>query len=322
MELDPVFVKALRLLHSRSKDSVSQLRSLYEEALKAKRTGCKINVGGMSSPGKRRDVEKRNFDKLKRDLSELVPCNKRSRLGSPGWNSSKSHTPSPTPPGSREDPSGGNSSCGEDPGIGDLEMNLDNLTCVICKSLNQENGNILMECHTCQNLYHQECHSPMVSNDDADDPRLIWHCSQCSKTIKRMSPSIKTGNSTSGLKSSSGSRQSPSKTDVPSGSLFKRIPDASKIVSSNVKSSSGNSSSLSTSSFKSSASLKSSSSNRLLSKPHNGTSHSLNGSSSSIGLSSSLSSCLNSSSNIISVDKRLQMMKKKAASRKKMGRDA
>ena len=37
-----------------------------------------------------------------------------------------------------------------------------------------------MECHTCQNLYHQECHKPAISNQEAGDPRLVWNCSNCS----------------------------------------------------------------------------------------------------------------------------------------------
>ena len=34
MELDPVFVRALRLLHSRSKDSASQLRAMVDDCLR------------------------------------------------------------------------------------------------------------------------------------------------------------------------------------------------------------------------------------------------------------------------------------------------
>ena len=33
-ELDPVFVRALRLLHSKSKDSSSQLRAMLDEAIR------------------------------------------------------------------------------------------------------------------------------------------------------------------------------------------------------------------------------------------------------------------------------------------------
>ena len=34
MELDPVFVRALRLLHSRSKDSANQLRAMVDDCLR------------------------------------------------------------------------------------------------------------------------------------------------------------------------------------------------------------------------------------------------------------------------------------------------
>ena len=79
--------------------------------------------------------------------------------------------------------SGGNSSEAEEV---EMELNLEGLNdcnCCVCKSLMQDVGNKLMECHTCQNLYHQECHSPPVSNEEADDPRLVWNCSECSKTM-------------------------------------------------------------------------------------------------------------------------------------------
>ena len=64
----------------------------------------------------------------------------------------------------------------------ELDMNLEGLgdcTCCMCKSFNQEIGNKLMECHTCQNLFHQGCHNPPVSNDEANDPRLVWNCAEC-----------------------------------------------------------------------------------------------------------------------------------------------
>merc|ERR1719234_3115168 len=65
---------------------------------------------------------------------------------------------------------------------GDLEMNLEfDCSCCVCKSIVQESGNSLMECNTCQNLYHQVCHNPPVSNEEAKDPRLIWNCMKCTK---------------------------------------------------------------------------------------------------------------------------------------------
>lgn len=82
--------------------------------------------------------------------------------------------------------SGGNSPDHDpDEDDGELNINLEGLndcTCCVCSSFNQENGNKLMECHNCQNLYHQECHVPPVSNEEANDPRLVWNCSGCTKS--------------------------------------------------------------------------------------------------------------------------------------------
>ena len=135
--------------------------------------------------------KKKDLDRLKKDLSELTerpPDAKRSRLDSPAL-SSASHTPSPTPPPSRGEAGDMDMEHDEEDfseagdSTGDLEMNLEeqfDCSCCVCKSFNQESGNKLMECSSCQNLYHQECHIPPVSNEEASDPRLIWNCSKCS----------------------------------------------------------------------------------------------------------------------------------------------
>merc|ERR1719319_258783 len=144
--------------------------------------------------------------------------------------------------------SGGNSS-GEE--FGDLEMNLElDCTCCVCKSFNQEISNKLMECSSCQNLFHQECHSPPVSNQEASDPRLIWNCSKCSRksssssraTSVEKSSSIVPSSSTkssekseksskttkSGRSSSSSNKHRPSPAKSDSGSLFKRVDSKSQ----------------------------------------------------------------------------------------------
>lgn len=192
MELDPVFVTALRLLHSKSKESGLQLKALLDESLRKKKAAAAaassaspLNPAPPPSSGIPRESDKRNFEKLRRDLSELVdsPAKKPRLHPSPG-RINKSHTPSPTPTptppsatglaGDRL--SGGNSSADE----GDLDLEgLNDLNCCVCKNWSQGNGNKLMECHTCQDLYHQECHKPPISNEEAGDPRLVWNCSQC-----------------------------------------------------------------------------------------------------------------------------------------------
>ena len=37
LELDPIFVKALRLLHSKAKDSAAQLRSMVDDAIASRK---------------------------------------------------------------------------------------------------------------------------------------------------------------------------------------------------------------------------------------------------------------------------------------------
>ena len=138
--------------------------------------------------------------------------------------------------------------------IGELDMNLEGLgdcTCCMCKSFNQEIGNKLMECHTCQNLFHQGCHDPPVSNEEANDPRLVWNCSECLRKqvgsyltshhasftcniclrCAHFQPSLKPtaliNKGHTGLNvlkgSAGGSRASPSKTDLSSSSsLYKK----------------------------------------------------------------------------------------------------
>jgi len=207
VELDPQFIKALRLLRSKSKDSGTQLRAMLDEAIRQKKGLCssgprspslgKQQSRSMSSErsldkDKLEKEKKKDLDRLKKDLSELTdrPLEiKRSRLDSPALSSS-SHTPSPTPPPSRgeadlemEEEEG--SEAGDS--YGDLEMNLEDqfdCSCCVCKTFTQESGNKLMECSSCQNLYHQECHNPPVSNEMASDPRLIWNCSNCSNKGK------------------------------------------------------------------------------------------------------------------------------------------
>lgn len=261
VELDPQFVKALRLLRSKSKDSGSQLRAMLDDAIRQKKglapRSPSVSKQHSRSVSSDRDKErsekdkKKDLDRLKKDLSELVdrPTEpKRSRMDSPALSStSLSHSPSPTsispPPKDTENSNSGSSDNME---YGDLEMNLEfDCSCCVCKSIVQESGNSLMECSTCQNLYHQVCHSPPVSNDEAKDPRLIWNCMKCTKNkepeggekvkpekpAKSDKPSKSSSSSSSSVKKSSSS-SSKGKESRGSGSLT-----SSKSGSSNTSSS-------------------------------------------------------------------------------------
>jgi len=227
VELDPLFIRALRLLHSKSKESDVQLKSLLDECIRQRKAGLPINIPTppvitttAGSNVKGRETEK-NLDRLKRDLSQLVPevPNKKPRMevtGS-GKMSSSSMTPSPTA-----------SLVVEETEDMDIDFqSLNDCTCYICKSFNQENGNKLMECHTCQNLYHQECHNPIITDEEVADPRLIWNCSTCKPTQQTTIPA---------KPSISGLSKNPSK---PIGSSSgSRVPSSSSSSSSSCSSNS------------------------------------------------------------------------------------
>jgi len=276
VELDPNFIKALRLLRSKSKDSGAQLRAMLDDAIRQKKglgpapRSPSVSKQHSRSVSSDRTVDrdrsekdkKKDLDRLKKDLSELAdkPTDpKRARLDSPALSSS-SHTPSPTPPPSRGE--GDASEGGSEVEFGDLEMNLEfDCSCCVCKTFTQESGNKLMECSSCQNLYHQECHNPPVSNHEASDPRLIWNCAKCTKkSVPGGKPasvvreekkpekerSSKSSISSSSKRSSSSSRHkpSPAKSDSGRGSSVNGSSGSSKSKSG---SSSGASSSSGTS---------------------------------------------------------------------------
>jgi len=247
VELDPHFIKALRLLRSKSKDSGAQLRAMLDDAIRQKKgLGPAPRSPSVSKQHSRsvscdRTVDKdrsekdkkKDLDRLKKDLSELAdkPSDpKRARLDSPALSSS-SHTPSPTPPPSRGEADASDGG-GSEVEFGDLEMNLEfDCSCCVCKTFTQESGNKLMECSSCQNLYHQECHNPPVSNHEASDPRLIWNCVKC---IKKSVPGGKPASSSSSSSSSlvkeerKPEKEKSSKSSVSSGSSSKRSSSSSR----------------------------------------------------------------------------------------------
>lgn len=61
------------------------------------------------------------------------------------------------------------------------------LACVVCKNMDYKPGNQLVECQECHSLYHQSCHKPPATDPDVLDPRTIWNCSKCTKNMKKCS---------------------------------------------------------------------------------------------------------------------------------------
>ncbi|XP_022915100.1 integrator complex subunit 12-like [Onthophagus taurus] len=172
----------------------------------------------------------------------------------------------------------------------ELELDLwkEDLMCVVCKGMDVGARNRLIECCECQILYHQECHSPPVSQEEADQ---TWTCQSC-KNAKQV------------YTSPVGSRPNSPHTKSSKSSSHKNSSGSSS-TSYKSSSSSKNAQKTGSSSSSSKSSSKQSSSSSASSSPaHN------QGVSSS---SSSSRSLMKPNINIISADKRIQSMKKKAA---------
>jgi integrator complex subunit 12 len=71
------------------------------------------------------------------------------------------------------------------------------LACVICKQIDFAPNNQLVECQECHNLYHQECHKPALIDHDVSDPRFVWYCAKCQKTLKKIAVKPNKGNNKS-----------------------------------------------------------------------------------------------------------------------------
>ncbi|ELU00565.1 hypothetical protein CAPTEDRAFT_210645, partial [Capitella teleta] len=91
LDLDPVFVKALKLLHSRSRDSAIQLKQMLDDAIAQRKSEIGSSKDGetlkpftsfkskeKSSESKKRESDKRAYDKVKNESSDSsdVPIKK------------------------------------------------------------------------------------------------------------------------------------------------------------------------------------------------------------------------------------------------------
>ncbi|XP_053556775.1 integrator complex subunit 12 [Bombina bombina] len=207
-ELDPVFLKALGYLHSKSKDSAEKLKTLLDESLckgldisyrppqkdieLPKASKPKAEVKSSSStpvssilskplpPEKvKKEAEKRTADKMKVEIIDPVDIPKKPRLEKPEAHSS------PITVQTSKDLSIPDLSSFDETSADDFAMEM-GLACVVCRQMTVFSGNQLVECQECHNLYHQDCHKPQVTDKDVNDPRLVWYCARCTRQMKRM----------------------------------------------------------------------------------------------------------------------------------------
>ncbi|XP_066488852.1 integrator complex subunit 12 [Tiliqua scincoides] len=213
LELDPIFLKALGFLHSKSKDSAEKLKALLDESL-ARGTDSsyrpsqkevdqpKISItkpisvkqepkASSSLPsgnnnGKpiaaekvKKEAEKRTADKIKLEISEGIDIPKKPRIEKPETHSS------PITVQTSKDLAMPDLSSFEETSADDFAMEM-GLACVVCRQMTVTSGNPLVECQECHNLYHQDCHKPQVTDKEVNDPRLVWYCARCTRQMKKL----------------------------------------------------------------------------------------------------------------------------------------
>uniref|UniRef100_A0A8D8LRY4 Integrator complex subunit 12 n=2 Tax=Cacopsylla melanoneura TaxID=428564 RepID=A0A8D8LRY4_9HEMI len=283
IELDDKLVKALKIMNNGYPNAAEQLKLLLDEAIKEKYGASrkpvsvlsKLTSSSSSSSKKLSGGNLSDEHGIKKPKS--LPDSKMSKLLSKHTPSSPGSPPLISIPEDDIDMKSDESSqaSSDSRGSPGLEIVDDYNKCFVCKNkrCGSGSGNKLIECAECHSSYHQECHTPPISDTDAADPRLIWYCVQCMRTMNKKTSATSLSSKSTSKSSSSGSG---SKSTSSSGYYNNSSSSSSKYSSSTSKSGSSSSSS---------------------SKPVSG-------------------SGATTSSSLISADKRIQFMKKRAASKK------
>ncbi|XP_060646687.1 integrator complex subunit 12 [Drosophila nasuta] len=175
-EVDPVLKKAVKLLHSSNPSSAAELRLLLDEALKLRFGPEKTITKNMSQ---RMLDDEANFP------GRATPQPPAQTLATDeiiNLTNSPDKLPSESPDTIADSDDGsvgvglaisGVLNTGDTGDFGDLN-------CCVCGEMVFKATNRLIECSKCGALYHQECHNPPITNEEAaDDQEHIWQCDAC-----------------------------------------------------------------------------------------------------------------------------------------------
>lgn len=331
-ELDPVLRQALQLLHSPSTDAAENIRKVLDEIIKQRHGSSKMLVNTLS----KKHLAEESLATGSGVVVKPTPASVRRHSHKSTDSSSNNSNSSPVQISSTAmglasgaattatvlttDSSGqqqeipviislpdtsGNTitTIDDDASDENIEHHLNDfadLACYVCGRIDLSAKNRLIECTKCTLLYHQECHTPQIADTELNnDQESSWCCAGCkTKSIKTQligSPA----KSYSSHSSNSSSSSSSSVSFVPTTLVPTPTAPVTQTAIIPTASSAGSSSS----------SRKDKEYSRSSSSRHH---HSSSGSRSGSGSSSSKTT-ITPSINIISADKRLQNMKKKAA---------
>lgn len=369
-ELDPVFRQALRLMHSSSSDAAENIRKSLDDIIKQRHGPSKMLINTLSkkhlaeeslatgsgvikpAPTIRRqshkssDSSSNNSNSSPIQLSTAVTVASGQVATTSGGTSATVLTTDLSGQQqeipviiSLSDSSGNATITAVDDNAIDDNIMLDNqhlkdledLVCVVCRRIDTSAINRLIECTKCNLLYHQECHTPQISDLELlNDQELSWYCDVCKKKSIKPTPISVSASPAKSYSSHSSSSSSSSSSSIcivpiaaaPATTIISSVstPAVPLNVASAPSISSGSSSSSRRDKEHSSSTTSKSKSSSSSSRHHHHHHHHHSSSSSakhertgSGSNGSSSKSSITPNINIISADKRLQNMKKKAA---------
>ncbi|EDW67654.1 integrator complex subunit 12 [Drosophila virilis] len=174
-EVDPVLKKAIKLLHSSNPTSAAELRLLLDEALKLRFGPEKMISKNMTQ---RMMDDEANFPGRATPQPPAQPVATDEIIN---LTNSPDKVPSDSPDTIADSDDGsaaglamsGVVNTGDTGDFGDLN-------CCVCGEMVYKATNRLIECSDCGALYHQECHKPPITNEEAADDQVhIWQCDTC-----------------------------------------------------------------------------------------------------------------------------------------------
>ncbi|XP_069354669.1 integrator complex subunit 12-like [Maniola hyperantus] len=210
IDFDPSIKLCLKYLHSSAADSTEQLRITLDDVIR--QTYGNSKTLGNVLPKKYLNEEKLESPSRSKHKNEKSSSSAKT-VAIPQQSPQQIQIPE------REN---------DDGSVMDGELEFDflqeDLTCVVCRQIAVQAGNRLVECDACHALYHQDCHKPVISDNDMASG---WQCASClstqgfaqgysSKSSASKSPSQLSGSTTPvKISSSSSSSSSPSKVVTP-----------------------------------------------------------------------------------------------------------
>lgn len=174
---DQIVKKLIKIIQLKSDDNIKQLEDLWESFEKT--TSCQkelkrplsidssLNSNESDTPNKKPKITRNSADFPNNDS---IATNTNSLEQNSSSSFSTVASSSDTSPDSND--------------IFDDEMMELDFNCFICKQMNQEKNNKLIECHRCSKLYHQKCHYPVIeekknSSKSIEENKISWFIEKC-----------------------------------------------------------------------------------------------------------------------------------------------